>query len=86
MSTIAHDPLEQFDAVVAADPNVDRHVVYARLREDRPIFFSEPLEAWVLTRYDDVRRVLEDEENFLEPRRRARGPGLRPFAASVARA
>jgi pulcherriminic acid synthase len=65
MSAIAHDPVEQFDAVVAADPTVDRHLVYARLRADRPIFFSEPLEAWVLTRYDDVRRVLEDEENFL---------------------
>ena len=65
MSTTAHDPVEQFDAVVAADPTVDRHLVYARLRADRPIFYSEPLQAWVLTRYDDVRRVLEDEENFL---------------------
>jgi pulcherriminic acid synthase len=64
MTTIAHDPVDQFDAVVAADPAVDRHLVYARLREDRPIFFSEPLEAWVLTRYDDVRRVLDDEEKF----------------------
>jgi pulcherriminic acid synthase len=63
--TVASDPTEGFNAVVAGDPSVDRHVVYARLRERRPIFFSEALDAWVLTRYDDVRNVLSDEDNFL---------------------
>jgi pulcherriminic acid synthase len=65
MPAVASDPTEQFDAVVAGDPSVDRHLVYARLREHRPIFFSEPLQAWVLTRYDDVRNVLQDEDTFL---------------------
>jgi pulcherriminic acid synthase len=65
MSVIASDPTEEFDAVVAGDPTVDRHLVYARLREHRPIFFSKPLDSWVLTRYDDVRNVLQDDDKFL---------------------
>ncbi len=65
MTAIARDPTEQFEAVVAGDPTVDRQLVYASLREQRPIFFSEPLQAWVLTRYDDVRHVLQDEDTFL---------------------
>jgi pulcherriminic acid synthase len=64
VTTVAVDPIEQFEAVVAGDPSIDRHVVYARLRESQPIFFSERLQAWVLTRYDDVKPVLEDEEAF----------------------
>jgi pulcherriminic acid synthase len=64
VTTVAVDPIEEFDAVVAGDPTVDRHAVYARLRESHPIFFSETLQAWVLTRYDDIRPVLENEEAF----------------------
>lgn len=64
MTAIARDAAGLFDAIVAEDPAVDRHAAYARLRADRPIFFNELLQAWVLTRYDDVRAVLEDEENF----------------------
>ncbi len=64
MVGVATDPIELFDAVVAGDPTADRNAVFARLRAERPIFFSDPLESWVLTRYDDVRRVLDDEETF----------------------
>jgi pulcherriminic acid synthase len=64
VTVVALDPTDQFDAVVAGDPSIDRHLVYTRLREQHPVFFSEPLQAWVLTRYDDVRQVLEDEETF----------------------
>lgn len=64
MTAVAFDLTDEFDAVVAGYPAVDRHAVYAQLRERQPVFFSEPLQAWVLTRYDDVRHVLEDEETF----------------------
>jgi pulcherriminic acid synthase len=80
VSTVAVDPIEQFEAVVAGDPSVDRHVVYARLRESRPIFFSERLQAWVLTRYDDIRPVLEDEEAFYHL---TKGPGAPIFGRSL---
>ncbi|MEO3784933.1 cytochrome P450 [Actinocorallia sp. B10E7] len=42
-------------------------VMYEMLRQARettPVFFSEPLQAWCLTRYDDVRAVAADPETF----------------------
>jgi pulcherriminic acid synthase len=62
--SIAADPVSDFHAVVEGRPGIDRYAVFARLREERPVFFSAPLDAWVLTRYEDVRTVLEDEERF----------------------
>ncbi len=58
------DLSEQFDAVVAGDLAVDRHAVFARARADSPVFFSGTLNSWVLTRYEDVRAVLENEDGF----------------------
>jgi pulcherriminic acid synthase len=80
VSTVAVDPIEQFEAVVAGDPSVDRHVVYAHLRESSPIFFSKRLQAWVLTRYDDIRPVLEDEVAFYHL---SKGPGAPIYGRSL---
>jgi cytochrome P450 len=55
---------EDFAGVVAGDPQVDRHRVFERCRAESPIFFSAALNSWVLSRYDDVRAVLEDEDGF----------------------
>lgn len=35
-----------------------------RLREEHPVFYSDHLDAWVLTRYADVRTALSDEKSF----------------------
>jgi cytochrome P450 len=43
---------------------MDRDEVFARCRADAPVFFSDALGSWVLTRYGDVRGVLEDEIRF----------------------
>ena len=56
--------IEQFDAVVAGSPGVDRHEMFEWCRSEAPIFFSDALGSWVLTRYEDVRAVLEDEVRF----------------------
>ncbi len=48
--------MDVFDPRVIARP----HQFYARLRKDAPIVWSERFEAWLLTRYDDVRTVLRD--------------------------
>ena len=42
------------------------HRVLARARSEEPIFFWEPLGAWVVTRYDDVKAVLGDTERFTQ--------------------
>ena len=46
--------------------NGELHRVLARARQEEPIFFWEPLGAWVVTRYDDVKAVLEDTERFTQ--------------------
>ena len=54
-ATQAHGGLvEAFDAVVDDRPDVDRHEVFRRLRAELPIFRSERLSAWVVSRYHEV--------------------------------
>ena len=73
------DLVEQFDAVVDGNPNVDRHEVFARLRADLPSFFSQRLDAWVFTRYGDVKEVLSSDERFGRP---LHGPGKPVYGRS----
>src|SRR3989304_1431389 len=54
--------------------------MYARLRAEDPIHWSPLMEAWVLTRYDDVVAVLTDSR-FSADRRQARNR----FADEIAR-
>ncbi len=49
----------------------DPYPYYKRLREEDPVHWSDALDAWVLTRYDDVVAVLKDLR-FSADRRRAR--------------
>ena len=53
------DPEAAFAALAGGDPSVDRYRLFDRLREDLPVFHSDAVDAWVLTRYDDVFAVLE---------------------------
>src|SRR5207237_2609444 len=59
------------DADFAADP----FPLYCRLRDQDPAHWSPALKAWVLTRYDDVKRVCLDG--------RLSSDRLRPFFASL---
>ena len=42
----------------------DPYPVLARLRKEAPIFYYEPLETWVLTKYEDIRHVSRAPELF----------------------
>ena len=76
----AHGELiDAFDAVVDDRPDVDRHEVFRRLRAELPIFRSERLGAWVLSRYDEVHAVLAHPTRF-EPLKE--GPGAPIFGRS----
>jgi cytochrome P450 len=50
----------------AGPTGAELHRVLARARAEEPIFFWEPLGAWVVTRYEDVKSVLEDTERFTQ--------------------
>jgi pulcherriminic acid synthase len=64
MATGILDPEAAFAALARGDGSVDRYRLFDRLREELPVFHSEAVDAWVLTRYEDVFAVLEDEERF----------------------
>jgi len=66
-TTMPPDLADAFGAVLDDDVRVDRHEVYARLRQESPAFRSERLGARVVTRYEDVRTVLRDTEGFRVP-------------------
>jgi cytochrome P450 len=60
-----------------ADPGVlaDPFPLYRRLRDEDPAHWSRQLKAWVLTRYDDVRRVCLDAQMSSDR--------LRPYFATL---
>ena len=39
---------------------VDPYPTFARLREEAPVYFSEPLNCWLVTRHDDVSACFRD--------------------------
>jgi cytochrome P450 len=45
----------------------DPYPIYLRARSEEPVFFSSALQAWCITRYDDVVKVLADSERFHSP-------------------
>ena len=59
------------DPAVLADP----FPLYARLRDEEPAHWSRTLKGWVLTRYNDVKRVCLDSEMSSDR--------LRPFFATL---
>ena len=71
--------VEDFNALVAGTSPLDRHVVFDRLREDLPIFRSDRLDAWVVSRHRDVKQVLNSGDDFQPPQA---GAGASPFGRS----
>ncbi|WP_068071526.1 cytochrome P450 [Novosphingobium lentum] len=49
-----------------ADPATLRnpHPIFARLREEDPVHWSEPMSGWVVTGYDDITDALTDSEVY----------------------
>src|SRR5260221_7099236 len=66
--TLAYRPS---DPAVLTDP----FPLYRRLQDEDPAHWSQELKAWVLTRYDDVKRVCLDS--------RMSSDRLRPFFAAL---
>jgi cytochrome P450 len=59
-----------FDPRLRSDP----YGVYRELREEAPVFWSEAMQLWILTRYDDIYDVLKDHRRFSSERTRATNP------------
>jgi len=50
------------------DINADPYPVFARLREEAPLYFNEPYDFYAVSRYDDVSRGFADRETFISGR------------------
>ena len=59
-----------FDPRLRSDP----YAVYRELRESEPVYWSEAMQAWLITRYDDNLSVLRDHARFSSDRTRATNP------------
>src|SRR5438093_503826 len=46
----------------------DPYPVYARLREEAPIYYNERYDFWAISRYADVEKALSDWETFSNSR------------------
>jgi cytochrome P450 len=57
-----------FDPRLRTNP----YAIYKELREESPVHWSEVMQVWVLTRFDDVFAVLRDHQRFSSERTRAR--------------
>lgn len=74
-----------FDALFGLDPRLLRcpHLAYDRAREERPVFWAERLQAYVVTRYADIVEILRAPERFSSAV--ASGPrSVTPLAAALA--
>ncbi len=60
MTTKTDIGFDFFDFDAIARP----HRFYERLRHDAPIVWSDQMQAWLLTKYEDVRAVLRDPSRF----------------------
>jgi cytochrome P450 len=80
----AHDtanPLPTGVELTALDPafRADPHPLLARLRAREPVHHDQQIERWVLTRADDVERVLRDRSLSVDPRKASPGTFMRIF-------
>jgi cytochrome P450 len=52
--------VDPFSPEFLADP----YPIFADLRERHPVLYSEPIDHWMLSRYEDVRTALKDVEHY----------------------
>jgi cytochrome P450 len=59
-ATVIGNEFNPFDGPQLQDP----YPFYARARREQPVFYSPLLKMWYVTRYDDIKAVLQDTTRF----------------------
>ncbi len=57
-------PVDQAYNPFSPDQTADPHPMFARARREMPVFYSAPLNMWIVTRYDDITAILKDPVRF----------------------
>ena len=55
--------IEEFHTLVPGTSE-DPYSTFEKLRDYAPVFYSDLIDGWVVSRWSDVTRVLEDTEYF----------------------
>lgn len=61
--------------IVGFDTDEGPYAFYSRIREEAPVFWSERLQRWILTRYDDVFAAYRNTQAFSSQTFGSRGAG-----------
>jgi cytochrome P450 len=78
---IVHDPdYDLYSRQTLQDP----YPLFARLREEDPVHWCEPMHMWLLTRYDDVHAGLRDTKRLISSRKGMYSAPLRPENREIA--
>lgn len=66
MNALPESTRRNLDALIARDQDLIAcpYPTFADVREAGGVVYSDPLGAWIVTRYDDVRAILRDTERF----------------------
>lgn len=72
MTSVAGPKFSPYDYQIHADP----YPVYARLRDEAPLYRNDELDFWALSRHEDVAAAFRDHERFSN----ANGVSLEPSA------
>lgn len=68
-----------FTALVDGRTGLERQAVFTRLRAELPMFRSDRLDAWVVSRHADIKTVLNSENLYQPPQA---GAGASAFGRS----
>lgn len=60
-----------YGSILLPETRADPYPLYARLRESDPVFDDDLTEGWIVSRYHDVRSVLQDHRRFSSERSRS---------------
>ncbi len=52
----------------SVDLNMNPYSVFARMREEAPLYYNEQHDFYALSRYDDVNKAVIDHETFISGR------------------
>jgi cytochrome P450 len=63
--------------IVGFDTDVGAYSFYPRIREEQPVFWSERLQRWIITRYDDVFAAYRNPQTFSSKTFASRGAGTK---------
>ncbi len=68
---------QSFTDVLSPQARIDPVAYFAKLREEAPVFYSDPPGMWLVTRYDDAVDLVRRPEDFSPIAMRLQAPAMK---------